>query len=616
MIRVDNVSKSYGAQILFKDMTFNINSRERIGLVGRNGHGKSTLFQLILKNIDPDSGEIIIPRNYKIGYLEQHIKFTQPTVIEEGCLGLPHHEKEAEWKVKKILTGLGFTDDDMNKHPSLFSGGYQIRLNLAKVLVSNPNLLLLDEPNNYLDIVAIRWLEAFLKQWPGEIMLITHDRNFMDSISTHTLLIHRQKARKVVGDTEKIYSQIAQEEEIYEKTRLNEVKKREKTELFITRFRAKARLAGLVQSRVKALEKQKTLEKLDKVEVLDFSFNYAPFEASTMMTLENIDFGYNPDELKLIEDFSMTIRKGDRVCIIGKNGKGKSTLMRIMAGQLKPSTGTVKNHPILKMGYYAQTNTATLTESRMIYEEIMSVSPTFPMEKARAIAGAMMFGGDLSTKKISVLSGGEKSRVLLGKILAAESHMILLDEPTNHLDMESCESLLQATEEFEGAVVLVTHNEMFLHTLATRLVVFDRGKILLFEGSYQDFLDRVGWEDDSKIPAKNLKAEKKNNNNNDKTALKKMKAELVQEKSKVLKPLEHEIKKAERTIELLEVEKKQNQELLIKASSESDVKTIVALSRKNSIIDQQMEMSFKNLENISAKFEVESKRFSERMGDL
>ncbi|MBI4649932.1 ATP-binding cassette domain-containing protein [Candidatus Desantisbacteria bacterium] len=607
MIKAVDVSKSYGSQVLFKDITFNINSGEKIGLVGRNGNGKSTLFQMILRNIEPDSGEISIPKNYRIGYLEQHIKFTQETVLEEGCLNLPDFDKGSEWKVKKILTGLGFTMDDMMKHPSLFSGGYQIRLNLAKVLVSSPNLLLLDEPNNYLDIVAIRWLEGFLNQWPGEIMLITHDRNFMDSISTHTLLIHRQKIRKIEGDTEKIYAQIAQEEEIHEKTRLNEVKKREKTELFINRFRAKARLASLVQSRVKALEKMEKIEKLEEIYDLDFSFNSAPFQAANMMTLENISFSYDPSE-PLINDVSLTIGKKDRICIIGKNGKGKSTLMRIMAGQLSPTEGTVKTHPVLKLGYYAQTNVANLNENRMIYEEIMSADPKCLMEKARGISGAMMFGGDIATKKISVLSGGEKSRVLLGKILVAESHMILLDEPTNHLDMESCEALLNAIEEFEGSVVLVTHNELFLHTLATRLVVFDRGEINVYDYTYQEFLDRVGWEDNTKKPVKNLKSVNKDKIS-DKNELKKEKAKIVQEKSRVLKPLEDEIKKIEKNIEILELEKNQNNELLVKASMDGDAKQIIDLSKKNNFIDKQIESFYNNLAALSGKFEEESKKY-------
>ena len=492
---------------------------------------------------DLDTGDILIPKYYKIGYLEQHIKFTQPTILQEGCLGLPENEQHDEWKVKKILTGLGFTEDDMYKAPSSFSGGYQIRLNLTKVLVSKPNLLLLDEPNNYLDIVAIRWLEGFLKSWNSEIMLITHDRNFMDSISTHTLMIHRQKARKIAGDTEKLYNQIAQEETIHEKTRLNDQKKRDQTEIFIRRFKAKASFGSLVQSRIKSLEKQVKLDKLDNVETLEFSFNSAPFQAASMMSLKNVIFHYNPEEPNLISNFSIHIGKNDRICIIGKNGKGKSTLMRIMAGNLPPTSGNIKTHPSLKIGHYAQTNVAELNEHSMVYEEIMNANPKCLPEQARTISGTLMFSGDMALKKVSVLSGGEKSRVLLGKILVQESHLLLLDEPTNHLDMESCESLLDAVDEFDGSVVMVTHNEMYLHTIATRLIIFDRDKITLFEGTYQDFLDNIGWENDEKTSKVNLKSAKKGRPADAKTE-KRLKAELLQKKSRILRPLKTEIGRA------------------------------------------------------------------------
>ena len=290
MIKVSNLKKSYGRQILFKDLSFNVNRGDKIGLVGRNGFGKTTLFELILGRAEQDEGIVSIPKGYRIGCLEQHIKFTKDTVLEEGCLGLPETEENAEWKVAKTLSGLGFSEGDMQKHPSIFSGGFQLRLNLTKVLVANPDLLLLDEPNNYLDIVAIRWLINFLRSWKNELMLITHDRQFMDRVTTHTMIIHRQRVRKSQGNTEKLYNQIAQEEEIYEKTRLNDQKKRDQTELFIRRFRAKARLAGMVQSRVKSLEKQKKLDALEKQETLEFSFNSAYFPAAQMMTVDDLSF--------------------------------------------------------------------------------------------------------------------------------------------------------------------------------------------------------------------------------------------------------------------------------------------------------------------------------------
>jgi len=258
MISIENVSKSYGARVLFEDVSFRINSRERLGLVGRNGHGKTTLFRMIIGAEHPEAGAIVIPRNYRIGHVAQHLQFGGGTVLEEVAAGLPEIEKDQVWKAEKILAGLGFLEKDMTRRPEDFSGGYQVRMNLARVLVSDPDLLLLDEPTNYLDITSIRWVTRFLQDWPHEIMLITHDRGFMDGVVTHVAGIHRRKVKKIEGNTEKFYQQIAQEEEIYEKTRVNDEKRRKEIELFITRFRAKARLAGMVQSRIK------TLSKLDK----------------------------------------------------------------------------------------------------------------------------------------------------------------------------------------------------------------------------------------------------------------------------------------------------------------------------------------------------------------
>lgn len=273
MIRMENLTKSFGHRLLFEEASFKINSHERVGLVGRNGHGKTTLFQIITGHEPYDTGTITIPKHYRIGYVRQDLEFAQDTVLKEGMRGLSEQERDYHWKVEKILSGLGFSVKDMNRHPNEFSGGYQVRLNLAKVLVSEPDLLLLDEPTNYLDITSIRWIERFLINWSHELMLITHDRGFMDKIVTHVLGIHRKKIRKVQGNTEKFYSQIAQEEEVYEKTRINDERRQKEINQFISRFRAKARLANLVQSRIKTLEKMEKREKLEKFKGLEFSFS-------------------------------------------------------------------------------------------------------------------------------------------------------------------------------------------------------------------------------------------------------------------------------------------------------------------------------------------------------
>lgn len=399
MIKVSGLNKAFTTKVLFDDLNLSINRGEKVGLVGRNGHGKSTLFQMILGNVEADSGTISIPKGYKIGHLQQHLHFTKPTVLEECSLGLPEGEEYETWKVEKILSGLGFSEQDMEKNPNDFSGGYQIRMNLAKLLVSSPDMLMLDEPNNYLDIVTIRWLEEFLREWEGEIILVTHDRGFMDAVVTHTIAIHRTKAIKVQGDTDKLYNQINQSEEIYEKTRLNEAKKRKQEEIFIAKFKAKASFASRAQSRVKKLEKQSEMKALEKIEDLELYFNSAPFNTNQMLSAENISFSYNGKEPFLIENFSISVGNRERICIIGKNGKGKSTLLKILAGELETSQGTIKKHPVLKEGYFGQTNKLNLNENFTVVEEIMSSDPSCNEWKARTIAGGLMFSEDQALKK-------------------------------------------------------------------------------------------------------------------------------------------------------------------------------------------------------------------------
>ncbi|MBU6339523.1 MAG: ATP-binding cassette domain-containing protein [Rickettsiales bacterium] len=495
MIKAKDLSISFSGRNIFTDVNFIINAREKIGLIGRNGSGKSTFLKLILQKLEPDSGAVEIPRGYRIGHLEQHIHFTHNTVLEEICSVLPADREHEGWKGENILYGLGFTYEDLEKDPKQFSGGYQVKLNLAKLLLMEPQMLLLDEPTNYLDIHSIRWLKEFLNNWRGELILITHDRAFMDSVITHTLIIHRGEFKKIPGNTQGVREKIAAEEEIYEKTRINEDKKRQKTQDWIDRFGAKASQASRVQSRVKMLEKQEVKEKLDTIETLDFNFNYTPYGSKeNMIEVENLHFGYSP-ELELIQKLSFKVENGDKICVIGKNGKGKSTLLKLLTGDLNPLKGTVKVNGKVKIGYFGQMNIDRLDKSLSIYEELQKVDETIPQTRVRQVCGNMMFSSDLAKKQIGVLSGGEKSRVMLGKILLKGVNLLLLDEPTNHLDMESCDSLLEAIKNFEGAVVMVTHDESFLREVANKLVIFDDNKTFEFEDSYEFFLKRMGWKD-------------------------------------------------------------------------------------------------------------------------
>jgi len=536
MIQVNNLNKCYGRQVLFEKAGFVLNPGERVGLVGRNGHGKTTLFKIILGQDHVDSGNISIPKGYKIGHLSQHISFSENTVLKETCLSLQDTEDgiDETYKAEIILTGLGFTMEDFSVDPLDLSGGYQVRLNLAKALASDPDLLLLDEPTNYLDIISLRWLTQFLRDWKKELIIITHDRDFMDGVTTHTMAIHRCKMRKEAGPTDKVYQQLLLEEEIHEKTRVNDDKKRKETEEFINRFRAKASKASAVQSRVKALQKKDHLEKLTEIRNLDFAFRSAPFTGKQLMEVNDLSFSFDNDTPPLINGLSFSVGKKDRIAIIGKNGKGKTTLLNLLAKELKNKTGSVSHHDQLQMAYFGQTNINRLNLHKTIEEEIMDVHPEGSRGATRKICGTMMFTGDNALKKIGVLSGGEKSRVLLGKLLVSPSNMLMLDEPTNHLDMESNDSLVEAIDAFNGSAIIVTHSERMLHALATRLIVFDDGKVILFEGTYQDFLDRVGWKSENDSNAPRVKKSTPRKKSVNRKQLRRERAAMLKMKSKTM----------------------------------------------------------------------------------
>jgi len=590
MLNIDAISKSFGDQILFDKTGFQINPGERVGLVGRNGHGKTTLLNMISGRDHPDEGTASYPSGYRIGSLSQKIIFTENRVIDEAMLGLSEHEKGHCWKAEKILAGLGFSQDDMTKDPCVFSGGFQVRLTLAKVLVSEPDLLILDEPTNYLDITSIRWISQFLISWPREVLLVTHDRGFMDNVVTHIAGIHRHKIKKIKGDTSKYYLQVAQDEEVYEKTRQNEEKRTKEIEQFITRFRAKARLANMVQSRVKTLEKTKTRNKLQKLKNLEFGFNYFPFSGKQILMIENLSFAWQNDK-PLISNFSLTVDPEDRIAIIGKNGKGKTTLLKLLNGIIQPTSGSIKANPGVHVGYFEQTNVQSLNDNFTVEEELSFSSIDSDRQTARNICGAMMFEQDSALKKISILSGGEKSRVMLGKLLMSPLNLLLLDEPSNHLDIESCDSFILALDNFEGAVVLVTHNEMFLHSLANRLVVFKNNAVEVFDGTYQEFLDKEGWEEENDFVEKKTKTSALS-----KKEIRQKKSEIIKQKSKEMKPVKQKIAKLEKDIETNEELLTSINEGLLNASNNQDGRKIQSLAKELAKLENLNELLFEDLE--------------------
>lgn len=596
MLQLSHLTKTFGDKTLFEDVSMSMIAGERLGLVGKNGCGKSTLFKLILDVEHPDEGTITFARGYRVGHLEQHLHFTQPTVLAEACLGLPEDSKHEEYKAEIILGGLGFSEEDLHKEPALFSGGFQIRINLAKLLLSEPNLLLLDEPTNYLDIVSMRWLQSFLSSWKGELIIISHDRFFMDSVTTHTMLIHRGQITKVQGGTEKLYAQVELDEEVYEKTRQNEDKKRKEAEVFITRFRAQASKAAMVQSRIKALERMGQKEQLQDEATLDFVFRSTPHPGKVVAEIKELSFNY-PDSPTLINNLNLIVGRNDRIGVIGKNGKGKSTLLKLIAGELAPKTGGVELSPNVVMGYFGQTNISRLDPKHTIADEIQNVNNNLTRTQVGAICGTMMFSGDDKDKKIGVLSGGEKSRVLLGKILARPSNMLLLDEPTNHLDMESIEALIQSLKTYDGAVIIVTHSEQILKEVTNRLVIFQGDAPRLFDHDYDYFLQKEGWGDEVEMSSSQSKSQAQSGKGDGGKSVPPVSA------MKVKQRIEKKITNVEEKISELEHELKGAEEDLATLCEKNELTDVPKVMAQIEELKKKIDQGFEELANLSIELQ-------------
>lgn len=609
MIQLTNISKSFSSQELFSNLSFKLNPGNRVGLVGRNGSGKSTLFKLILNEESVDDGDIIIPKGYKIGTLKQHLTFSEPTLREEAALALEEEMKYDVYRVEKILFGLGFVQEDLDKDPLSFSGGYQIRINLAKLLVTEPNLLLLDEPTNYLDIVSLRWLKSFLRSFEGEVILITHDRDFMDSVCTHTMGLVRKNIEIIPGDTHKFYEQLSANDELHAKQKIAQDKKVKELEEFIAKNKARASTATRAQSKVKELEKMDRMEDLGFDDNLSFDFNFKDTPTKVLLDVKDLSFGYTPEKI-LFKDISFTLEKGECLGIIGKNGKGKSTLLNTIAGELKQLSGEVDFHGTTSFAHFGQTNIAHLSDKNTVMDEIYVGNPGLSEANVRSICGGMMFSGDAAKKKISLLSGGEKSRVMLGQILARNVNLLFLDEPTNHLDMDSIEALTVAIKKFKGSVIIVTHSEELLRRVCDRLIIFAKDGAEYFDGGYDLFLEKIGWDEEEQ--EESVKEAPKSNNKENK----KLRAELVRERNKITSPLKKKVEKLESKIMKIEELLESHHEELIEVSNSGDSSKLMELSKLVSDEEQQVEDAFEELETVQTELDEINESYENKMQEL
>jgi ATP-binding cassette subfamily F protein 3 len=432
----------------------------------------------------------------------------------------------------------------------------------------------------------------------------------MDSVTTHTMGIQRKGLHIIKGDTKKYEATLAMQDETYEKTRLNQDKKRKELEDFIARNKARASTATLAQSKVKALEKMEEMESLESEASLAFNFNYKETPAKVILRAENLGFGYDPN-VPLFAHLTFALENGKCLAIIGKNGKGKSTLLNYIAGELPKQQGEITLHPSTTMAHFGQTNIERLNTQNTIIDEISAVDKKLGIAQVRGICGTMMFSGELAEKKIEVLSGGERSRVMLGKIIATPANLLLLDEPTNHLDMQSIDALCDAVESFRGAVIMVTHSEMLLYRLADALIVFHEGRAEYFEGGYDEFLEKIGWEEEE-----GQTKPKKTKPKLDKKERKKLRTALIQEKGKEIAPYKKKMELCETQITALEKLLQEQNNALAKASEHGDNSGIMEFSQYVAQTQKEIDNHFEELEATSEKYDEIAAHYEARLQEL
>jgi len=496
MLTVDHISMEFSSRPVLDDITFLINRKERIALVGKNGAGKTTLLRLIAGEYEPTAGRIARESDMTIGYLPQVMLFQDDrTLREEVMTVLTSHSdsdltsnSEAVFiaEMDRTIIGLGFERKDFERPCSEFSGGWRMRIELAKILLRHPDLLLLDEPTNHLDIESIQWLEDFLKTSPSALLMVSHDRAFIDNVCNRTIEITLGRIYDYNVNYSRFVELRKERHEQQVRAYENQQKMIADTEEFIERFRYKATKAVQVQSRIKQLEKLERLEvDLEDTSRLNLRFPPAPRSGDFPLIVEDLrkDFG----EHNVFHDVTFTIRRGEKVAFVGKNGEGKTTLVKCIMGQLD-YMGTLKIGHNVKIGYFAQNQAALLDEEKTVFETIDYVAVGDIRTKIRDILGAFMFGGEASEKKVKVLSGGERSRLAMIRLLLEPCNLLILDEPTNHLDMQSKDVLKAALQDFNGTLICVSHDRDFLNGLVTKVYEFGGGHVREHLGGIYDFL--------------------------------------------------------------------------------------------------------------------------------
>ncbi len=534
MIRLDAISKQHGKQILFLEASVSFFRGDKVGLVGPNGSGKSTIFRMIMKEEEPDGGSVSVDRNISIGYFSQDVgEMKGRTVMEETVAGAGEvseaahelHEMEhamadperaheldslierfgaaqarfdelggyaLEARAREILHGLGFKDDVIDDDVGKLSGGWKMRVALARILLMKPDALLLDEPTNHLDIESILWLEKFLRDFDGAIVMTSHDRELMNRLVNRIVEIDGGDLTSYTGN----YDFYDQQRKIAEKQQEAQYERQQamlaKEIAFIERFKARASHAAQVQSRVKKLDKIEKVEPPKRRKTVEFDFRDPPRSGEDVAKLDHVKKSWG--KKTIYDDFDWLVRRGERWCVMGVNGAGKSTLLKLVARETTPDSGNVTIGASVKMGYFAQHAMDVLKGDETVVDSLRNTFPLATIGSMRSLAGAFGFSGDDVEKKISVLSGGEKARLVLAQMLYDPPNFLVLDEPTNHLDLATKEMLMTALEKFHGTMLFVSHDRTFLSALSNRVLEIDGSKIKTYGGGYREYVAQSGHE--------------------------------------------------------------------------------------------------------------------------
>ncbi len=543
MLQIKGLGKGFRGEWLFREADFQINDRDGIGLVGENGTGKSTLMKMLAGLASPDEGEIIGARELTFGYLPQDGLFARGRTLfeealsvfsylrdlEEECRRLEHelsevdhdapeHQKKLERyssltqefrlrggyaieaKTGAVLDGLGFSRRDWERPCEEFSGGWQMRIALAKLLLQQPSLLLLDEPTNHLDLEARNWLEYYLKAYPNALVLVSHDRYFLDATVQRVIEIRNRALHFYKGNYQDFARQ--REERLAQLVAAYEAQQREiaRIKAFADKFRYKATKAAQVQSRLKELERMERIEIPPESKPIHFRFPEGPRTGRTVVELSDVTAGYG--ETPVFRDLNLILEKGERIALVGPNGAGKSTLMKILAGRLPFMAGERREGHNVIVSYFSQDQDELLSSDRTVWDEVYSVAPSRIVPQLRTLLGCFLFSGDSVEKPVSVLSGGERSRLVLCKLLLSPANCLLLDEPTNHLDIRSKDVLMESLREYGGTIVFVSHDRYFLDGLATKVLEVGNGTATVYLGNYEDYLARKKSEEErAALPA-------------------------------------------------------------------------------------------------------------------